>query len=135
MSVIFTASTGAGSTEKTSRFIAPIVRWLIPDIKDSTLRSVQMVVRKGGHVTEYAVLSCLLWRARRRPSRNDSRPWCWSEAGFAFLIAVLFAISDEVHQGFVPGREARVADVCFDASGAALGLLAWRLWGRWRGKW
>jgi len=135
MALIFGFSTGAGSTRHTSRILGPILRWLVPGISDESVRNVQTVVRKGGHVSEYAVLACLLWRARRRPIRNDPRPWNWSEAGFALGVAALFAVSDEMHQAFVPSREARVGDVCFDATGAALGLLALRGAGRWRGKW
>jgi VanZ family protein len=135
MMLIFGFSTGAGSTKHTSRIIGPILRWLIPGIADTTVNRVQTVVRKGGHVSEYAALAWLLWRARRQPVKNDPRPWRGSEAAFAFVLALLFAASDEVHQAFVPGREARVGDVCFDATGAALGLLALHLWGRWRGKW
>ena len=41
----------------------------------------------------------------------------------AFIIAVLYACSDEVHQLFIDGRAGQVADVLVDASGAAIGCL------------
>ena len=135
MALIFGFSTGAGSSQRTSRIIGPVLRWLIPGIADATVNRVQTVVRKGGHVSEYAVLAWLLWRARRQPVKDDPRPWRWSEAAFAIVVAALFAASDEIHQSFVPGREARIGDVCIDTAGAALGLLALQGQGRWRGKW
>lgn len=41
----------------------------------------------------------------------------------AFVIAVLYACSDEIHQLFIDGRAGQVADVLVDASGAAIGCL------------
>ena len=38
-------------------------------------------------------------------------------------IASLYAITDEVHQRFVPGRSCQAADWAIDTAGAALGLL------------
>ena len=135
MLLIFGLSTNAGAPRNTSRIIGPIVRWLVPGISDEALGRVVLVVRKTAHVTEYAVLALLCWRARRKPVRGDTRPWRWPDAGFAFALAVLFAASDEWHQSFVPSREGAVRDVFIDSAGAGLGLLAlWRL-GRWRKQW
>ena len=54
----------------------------------------------------------------------------WS-AGHVFstaaLLAVLYGLGDEVHQSFVPGRDASVGDVVADAAGALLGAAAWVL--------
>jgi VanZ family protein len=135
MTFMFGISTDVGSTTHTSRLIGPLVRWLFPGVSDATVSRVQTIVRKTAHVTEYALLALLLWRARRRPTRGDLRPWLWTEAGFAWTVAVVFAISDEVHQSFVPSRQGQVSDVLFDATGAAVGLLLLRAFGRWRGKW
>lgn len=133
--VIFGFSTDAGSTQRTSRILRPILRWLNPNISDEAIRRVQFGVRKTAHVAEYAVLALLFWRALRKPARNDGRPWNWREAGLAIAFVVAFAISDEVHQRFVPSRQAQVSDVFVDSLGAALGLLALRAYGRWRGRW
>jgi len=135
MAVIFVGSTGVLSSQRTSRFIGPFLRWLIPDISDDTVRAVQTVVRKGSHVAEYSVLGVLLWRARRRPTRNDPRPWSWREAAFALFLAGGYAVTDEFHQWFVPSRGASGWDVLLDTLGAAAGiLLLWRL-GRRRKLW
>lgn len=135
MSLMFGMSTEAGSTRHTSRIIRPILRWFNPDVSDETIRNIQLGIRKLAHITEYALLTSLLWRARRRPVRGDQRPWSRSDALFAFTIALLFAASDEWHQSFVPSREAQIRDILFDASGAALGLVAIWAIGRWRKVW
>ena len=69
------------------------------------------VLRKGAHVTEYAIFGLLLLRAVGRELP-------------AFLIGVAYAITDEVHQHFVQGRHASPVDVAIDASGVLLGILA-----------
>ena len=135
MGVIFGMSTNAGAPNNTSRIIGPMVRWLVPNISDAALGRVVFGVRKMSHVTEYAVLAILCWRARRQPVRGVVRPWRWLDAAFAFGVAVVFAASDEWHQTFVPSRQGSVWDVLLDSSGAVLGLLVlWRL-GRWRKRW
>ena len=128
MLLIFGLSTDAGSPRHTSRIIGPLLRWLIPNVSEETIHDLQVVIRKTAHVSEYAVLAWLVWRARRKPVRGDRRPWIWSDAAFALGFAVLFAASDEWHQTFVPTREGHVSDVFIDGAGAALGLfLRWRL--------
>ena len=46
-----------------------------------------------------------------------------------FAISVIYAASDELHQWFVPGRSAELADVAADAIGAAAALIACWAWG------
>ena len=50
----------------------------------------------------------------------------------AFLVAVLYGISDEFHQSFVPGRTPDVWDVACDAAGALAALALWAAWRRHR---
>ena len=83
-------------------------------------------IRKCAHATEYAILALLLWRAIRKPVRNDPRPWHWGQALGVVLLVLLYAASDEFHQRFVPGRDASIRDVMIDTSGGILGLLV--LW-------
>lgn len=135
MSIMFGMSTGVGATRNTSRIIGPILRWFNPDIPDETISAIQLVVRKCAHFTEYGILAVLIWRARRKPVRGDQRPWVRSEAAFAFVVAVAFALTDEWHQTFVPSREGAMRDVFIDTAGAATAL--WALWliGRRLKKW
>ena len=135
MGLIFCGSTDALSSKRTSRILSPLLHWLIPNISEEAIDAVKTVVRKGGHVAEYSVLALLLWRARRRPIKNDPRPWSWREAAFAVCAAGVYAVTDEFHQVFVPSRGASVWDIGLDTLGAAGGiLLIWCL-GRWRERW
>jgi VanZ family protein len=94
-------------------------------------KTVDLVTKKAGHVTEYGVLAFLLWRAI-----SKERGWAALPSfGGAFVLSLLYAASDELHQTFVSGRSGRLTDVGFDALGAilALGLVWWfsnRRWAR-----
>ena len=72
-----------------------------------------LILRKCAHLTEYAILGALLLRAVGR-------------ALPAFLIAVAYAATDEVHQHFVRGRHASPVDVLIDSVGIAAGILVLR---------
>ncbi len=71
------------------------------------------MLRKLAHTAEYAVLGALLARALGR-------------SGLAVAIGVLYAVSDEVHQAFVPGRLGSPVDVAIDAIGVVCGVLLWQ---------
>jgi VanZ family protein len=135
MSVIFTASSDTHSYEHSSRIIAPLLYWLFPHISADTVDWIVFIARKCAHLVEYSVFALLLWRAFRRPQKNNPRPWNWREAGIVLLIVALYAASDEFHQIFVATRTPRVHDVVLDTLGGAAGLLALWLIGRWRKRW
>lgn len=136
MTLMFSASTNLGAPKNTSRIIGPVLRWLIPDISRETQDTIIFGIRKAAHVTEYALLSLLLWRARRSDvPMEQRRKWNWNHATFAILVAVAFAASDEFHQYFVSTRQGSIWDVLLDSSGAIAGILG--LWGigRWLKRW
>ena len=98
----------------------PVLAWAgvifavssIPSL-NSGLGTWDTVLRKGAHMTEYAILACLLARA------TASSAW-------AFGLAVGYAATDEFHQTFVRGRHGSPIDVGIDAVGALIGLGIWR---------
>src|SRR5439155_20193317 len=65
LSVIFVGSTNLMSAEHTSRFVVPFLLWLKPGMSPHTIWVILVLIRKCAHVTEYAVLALLLWRALR----------------------------------------------------------------------
>ncbi len=135
MAAIFLASTDFGASHRTSRFLGPFLRWFNPSIAEETIREIQYFIRKCGHLSEYAALGILVWRARRRPMKADSRPWDWEEAAFAIGCAAAYAVSDEMHQALVPSRDPSLLDVLIDTSGATFGVLGVWAVGRLRKQW
>jgi len=120
LGLIFLGSTDVLSAEHTSRFLVPFLRWLDPHISWNTLNSVQLLIRKLGHLTEYAILASLLWRALRMGfvwKSSIASPF-WS----ALIGCAIFAASDEFHQSFVPSRTSSLYDVMIDFWGAVISL-------------
>ena len=70
----------------------------------------------AGHFVAYGVLAGLL--AWALSVSGVPHPVRWS-----FALALLYALSDEFHQSFVPGRHPDVLDILADAAGAACMLL------------
>jgi len=133
MLLIFIGSTDLMSAEQTSRIIGPFLRWIKPDISAQAIAQVQLIVRKSAHVTEYAILAALLWRALRLGTM-----WRLKMSISFVLVSVscaLFAVSDEFHQSFVPSRTASPQDVMIDICGALLGLGICSVFARRREDW
>ena len=75
------------------------------------------IVKKTAHVVEYAIFAILLYRALRTEGIEK-----FNAGLFAILVSVIYGATDEVHQGFTPGREPRARDVVFDTIGAIAGV-------------
>jgi VanZ family protein len=132
MFVIFSASGDKKSFHRSSRIIGPIVHWLFPQMSETNVNRIVTVARKGAHLTEYAVLAALFWRAVRKPRKQDPRPWSPKLAIASILFVALYAITDELHQSYVPNRQGSAWDVLLDTLGAAGGVLSLWLLFRWR---
>lgn len=75
------------------------------------------------HFVEYGVLGVLCYRV----CRWALGPWCAARAvSLAITAAVLYGVSDELHQTFVPPRSGDVFDLIADAMGAAVAVFTWR---------
>jgi VanZ family protein len=82
---------------------------------------------KGAHALLYAGLAVLVVRALAGGWR---RPLTLTGALVAVLICTVYGITDELHQRFVPPREADVLDVAADAAGTMAAVLLMRLFAR-----
>lgn len=72
-------------------------------------------LRKAAHITEYLVLLLLIFpNFKTNNIRNRN---------IAVLIAMLYAVSDEYHQSFVPGRSMEIADMAWDWLGCMFAYL------------
>jgi VanZ family protein len=121
LGVIFVGSTSVMSTAHTSRYIIPVLLWVKPGMTPQTIWGIIVFIRKCAHVTEYAVLALLLWRALRSlPILRTKKLMVF---GGVLLGCAMLAASDEFHQVFVKSRTPAVRDVVLDVTGAVLGLL------------
>lgn len=111
---------------------APVLIWMAvifflsaqPHLPTPDHRWLETLIEKSAHAFEYAVLAALVVRALSVP--NGKRRLAF---GAGVLVASLYALSDELHQTYVPGRLADWSDIMFDWMGAIVGSWLW-LYGR-----
>lgn len=89
----------------------------LPDDRTEAAPLPETLSRKAAHLFEYGVLAWLVLRALAASGLTRRQ-----SLRAAFLFCVVFAVSDEWHQTFVPGRHGKVRDVALDTLGAALAL-------------
>ena len=102
----------------------PVFLWAAVIFASSSIQQITVAefflwdfaAKKVAHLAEYAVLYALILRATQKN-------WVLS-----FVLTMVYAVLDEVHQSFVPGRTAAVYDLGFDFSGSAISAyIIWKL--------
>ena len=102
----------------------PVFLWAVVIFALSSIQQITVAeffiwdfaAKKVAHLTEYAVLYALFLRA-------TEKNWILS-----FVMTMIYAASDEIHQSYVPGRTAAVYDLAFDFSGASISAyIIWKL--------
>ena len=123
--VISIFSTAEFSSVNTSGLIGPLLLWLFPDLSESRLAALHFLIRKAGHLSEYAILALLARRAFVTSSRaNIQRRWF----EFALLLVTGYGLLDEFHQSFVPSRTASLYDSAIDVAGGLTVLLLFKVY-------
>src|SRR5664279_1279480 len=89
-----------------------------PNLRFVPDAGLDFLVRKAGHMAVFGILALLAWRALATTTAWR-RPWVW-----ALALVVLYAVTDEIHQGFVAGRHPSPVDVGIDAAGALIAVAA-----------
>jgi VanZ family protein len=106
------------------RFQLPAVTWALlifiaSSIPESKLPKVtRMVDDKIVHATIYFVLGLLVYRALE--PRNPTHTFSWKRLLISIAVVIVYGITDEYHQGFVPGRTEDVLDATADTVGGLL---------------
>lgn len=87
--------------------------------KEKLVEDSQKFVRKMAHFTIYMVVGILMMSLMYTYKNISVENKLW----ISICVGILYAISDEIHQYFIPGRTASPIDVGIDTSGAFLGIL------------
>lgn len=107
-------------------YFLPVVVWMIiifllsskQRVSVSEEYALNFLFFKTLHVVEYAVLYILGFRAFLQGSNKNASTY--SALKKAFVLSLIYAMSDELHQTFVPTREGTVRDVFIDLIGISL---------------
>jgi VanZ family protein len=102
----------------------PVGLWMVlifylsaqPDLPHPSSGWLDLVISSGAHVFLFGVLALFMARAVGERPRGRL---------LVLAYVVLYGLSDEFHQYFVPGRHADPVDLLCDALGAGAGLLFW----------
>jgi len=87
----------------------------LPQTKVTEFFLVDFIIKKIAHISEYAILYALLFRATKKKFL------------LSFFLTIIYAVTDEFHQSFIPGRTPKFYDVLgFDLTGA--NIAAYALW-------
>lgn len=131
----FSAQDGGESGALSGGMVAWLVERVVPGFaalpphqQESIRSTVGFIIRKTAHFSEYALLGFfLMLHIRQIAKRILVKVHCL----WAWAVGTLYAVSDEIHQMFVPGRGPAVRDVCIDSAGVAAGIallcLIWRI--------
>jgi VanZ family protein len=110
---------GTSRTAGLLKLWVPVIVWMavifffsgIPDLRSGL--KYDFILRKIVHIIEYFILTLLLYRAFKDSLKLDIQRLFV----YPFGLSYLYAVSDEVHQSFVPGRTCTVRDLLIDVVG------------------
>ena len=102
---------------------------MAPEEQIQMQQKISFPVRKCAHLSEYAVLGALMtltaasWRREGEETmRTGETPGGTVRILPVLAAGFLYAVSDEIHQIFVPGRSGEPRDVLIDTSGVLIGI-------------
>lgn len=95
---------------------------VIASFSEGNLPHVHFIIRKFAHLCAYLILAYLLMNAFNHYMKLSFRMIC-----FVFFICVIYAISDELHQLYIPGRSGEIRDVIIDTAGSFIGVILYIL--------
>lgn len=112
-------------TKKIIYYWFPVGAWALlifmfssmPTGYSSEIQWKDFIVKKSAHLVEFATLAVLLFRLLINSGMEKRKAGYW-----AVLLSVFYAVTDEVHQIFTPGRDPTVRDVAIDTAGAVFGV-------------
>ena len=85
--------------------------------KEKVLKKIEHIIRKLAHFSIYTVVGILLMSLMSTYDLKQSK-----RIGISIGIGAVYAISDEIHQSFTPGRSPQVTDVLIDSCGVIFGI-------------
>lgn len=117
---------GAVSESFTYHMVSSTRTFFHLDLSDARVKeiadAIEGLVRKAAHMTEYGILSVLLYIWIGQWEMSFLR-----RSGTAVGATAVYAATDEMHQLFVAGRSGRFSDVCIDSAGALAGVIVFAL--------
>ncbi len=106
-----------GLSRKVTTIIVEKILFISDDTKVEKIEQIEPIIRKLAHFSIYMVTGILLMSLASTYQMETMR-----KIYISMLIGMIYAISDEIHQVFVPDRAAKVTDVIIDTLGVGTGI-------------
>lgn len=131
--IIVMSGCSADASRGQSSIVVELVRVIFNILSEwpELLDNLTTIVRKCAHAFEYFVLGILLLNVIRQfwPTMREKK---WPKYWYLAVIgAFVYAVTDEVHQAFVPGRSCELRDIIIDTVAASVGVGMVMLLRRW----
>lgn len=114
--IFYFSSRTAGESHNQSSWVAELISGLF-NVDGKLLSVVIAIVRRLAHFSEFLLLGITVVFALRGYKIKKIKM-----IFLGALICLIYAISDEIHQSFVPGRAAQLSDIAVDFSGSLFGI-------------
>lgn len=129
-SIFYFSAQPATKSKKTSSSITKkIVSVVTKNKKISATKKKELekkwekTIRKIAHFSLFALLGICAFISASLTFIKKGSHFIQKDALFSLIFCLLYAISDEIHQRFVPGRSGQITDVLIDLSGSLVGIL------------
>ena len=125
----FSSQPNAESTETSAGVLETIIN-ILPNTKDLSVgEQIQLIekwqpmIRKMAHFSIYTLGGIVTYSFIHMYQWDTKK-----EVAYSSMLGLLYAISDEIHQAFIPGRSCQITDVGIDFLGILLGICIALLW-------
>lgn len=115
--IFLMSSFNATDSANQSNFIVNIISNIL---NIENVRLLSLIIRKVAHFTEYLILGTLVINMFTK--NNAKKTYLLS-----ILLCIIYAISDEIHQIFTPGRACQIKDILIDSVGSITGIYLFKL--------
>ena len=111
----------SGISKKITQIITTNIKYiqnLEENQKNEITNRIEKIIRKLAHFSIYTLVGLLLMILV-----NTYNLKLTNKIAITSITGIIYAISDEIHQSFIPGRSPQVTDVLIDTMGVILGIL------------
>ncbi len=124
---IMSAQTGDRSGGMSLGIVEAVLKWIgqwlhLSDNAQINIELLHVLLRKSAHFMAYLILAILVRRLVAVDKFGLYKRQTFAMVAITLMVCTLYAVSDEWHQSFVPGRGPGVVDVLIDSAGALLGM-------------
>ena len=114
------SETSSGLSQKVANFVVefiPSIENMPEPEKENVIDRIESIIRKIAHYSIYTLVGILLMSLMSTYKIKEL-----DRIAVSLIVGVIYAVTDEIHQAFVPGRGPLVTDVILDSIGVLTGI-------------